>query len=114
MKKTQATSKSGKAAPKYCYDQLAAIEAGNDTTHHFYATILDATFPHKIKTSGNYCCSVKIADDSCPMNDAGEVESCTLVIFAREFSDLPICRRIGDVIRVHRATVSIPIGLTFS
>ncbi len=113
MSKTQ-TLKSAKSTPKYNYTALGVCEAGTDEDYHFYATILDATFPHKLKSNGNYCCSVKIADPSLSINEAGEVESCTMVMFAKEFSDLPICRRIGDIIRIHRATVSIPIGLTFS
>jgi hypothetical protein len=35
----------------------------------------------------------------------GVVETISVVFFAREFKDLPICQRIGDVIRVHRAQV---------
>ena len=39
------------------------------------------------------------------MDKEGVVEFCTLVFFARRFEDLPICQRIGDIIRVHRAHV---------
>ena len=35
----------------------------------------------------------------------GIIETCTLVMFAKRFEDLPISQRIGDIIRVHRANV---------
>ena len=35
----------------------------------------------------------------------GHVEFCTLVMFANKFEDLPISQRVGDIIRVHRASV---------
>jgi hypothetical protein len=34
-------------------------------------------------------------------------EYATLVFFAKRFEDLPIIHRIGDVIRVHRATLRL-------
>jgi hypothetical protein len=39
------------------------------------------------------------------MDKDGVVEHCTLVLFANKFEDLPICQRVGDIIRVHRAHV---------
>jgi len=34
------------------------------------------------------------------------VDTCTLVLVANKFEELPISQRVGDIIRVHRATVS--------
>jgi hypothetical protein len=49
---------------------------------------------------------VKITDQSCPIDpETGVVTNYTLVLFAKHFEDLPISQRVGDIIRVHRATV---------
>lgn len=40
------------------------------------------------------------------MKKDGSVETFTMVIFANKFEDCPIVQRVGDIIRVHRATVS--------
>jgi hypothetical protein len=34
------------------------------------------------------------------------MEACTLVLFGNKFEDLPVSQRVGDILRVHRATVS--------
>ena len=49
---------------------------------------------------------MKIADDSCKigMRD-GFVSHSSLVLFANKFEDLPISQRVGDIIRIHRASV---------
>ena len=47
---------------------------------------------------------MKIADSSLPIHE-GVVQHCTLVFFAKKFEDLPISQRIGDIIRIHRASV---------
>ena len=92
----------------YEYKELSKYEPGSDKIH-FYAVILDAQFPHKSFKSDKYLCSFKIADASCLIDkkDDGHVEYCTLVIFANKFEDLPISQRVGDIIRVHRASVGM-------
>ena len=66
---------------------------------------MDATFPHKSFKSDRFVCSIKIADSSLPIGPDGVIQHCTLVLFAKRFEDLPISQRIGDIIRIHRATV---------
>ena len=96
-------------ASKYVYKSLDEFEAGSQDTCDFYATILDATFPHKV-ANGAFSCTLKIADQSCKLIDGTtEIQTCTLVFWGKDFKDLPICSRMGDIIRVHRATVSILI-----
>lgn len=48
---------------------------------------------------------MKIADQSCSISKDGEIEYVSLCLFAHKFDDLPICQRIGDIIRIHRASV---------
>ena len=48
----------------------------------------------------------KIADMTSRTDGQGIVDFMTIVFFADKFEDLPICQRIGDIIRVHRATVA--------
>jgi hypothetical protein len=77
---------------------------------HFYAVVIDATFPYKTN-SERYICSLKIVDPSLHIkNQKGTGDSsdyATLVLYAKKFEDLPIIQRIGDVIRVHRATLRL-------
>jgi hypothetical protein len=49
---------------------------------------------------------MKIADINQPVSRDGRVENCTLVFFANKFEEMPLCHRVGDIIRVHRVTAS--------
>lgn len=40
------------------------------------------------------------------MDNKGVADFISIVFFADKFEDLPICQRVGDIIRVHRATVA--------
>lgn len=103
---SQKSKKSSKNAAKgtYVYTDLSSCSSSDKV--HFYATILDAQFPHKSFKSDKYVCSMKIADQSCNIEKSnGWVNHCTLVLFANRFEDLPISQRVGDIIRVHRASV---------
>jgi hypothetical protein len=106
MKKSAAKSKSPRPSSKnsYVYNELSSMKSSSEKVH-FYATILDAQFPHKSFKSDKYVCSMKIADSSCIIDKTGCVNHCTLVLFANKFEDLPISQRVGDIIRIHRATV---------
>ena len=100
-------SKSGhtKASDKYEYNELYMCEQGTEKVN-FFATVLDAQFPHKSFRSDKYVCSMKICDSSCPIEEETQtVEHYTLVLFANKFEDLPIIQQVGDIIRVHRANV---------
>ena len=68
--------------------------------------MLDATFPHQSYKSKKYLATFKIADATSRVDGQGVVDFMTIVFFADKFDDLPICQRIGDIIRVHRSTVS--------
>ena len=88
----------------YAYTDLEKCKSGDKV--HFYATIIDAQFPHKSFKSDKYVCSMKVADQSCTIDKkSGVINHCTLVLFANKFEDLPISQRVGYIIRVHRATV---------
>jgi len=77
---------------------------------HFYATIIDSTFPYKTNKD-KYICSLKVVDASLHVkNTKGTGDSsdyATLVLYAKRFEDLPIVSKIGDIIRVHRATLRL-------
>ena len=74
--------------------------------HNFYAVVIEATFPHKSPVSGRYFCTLRVADASSTFTAEGLVDTCTLVLVANKFEELPISQRVGDIIRVHRASVS--------
>ena len=80
---------------------------------HIYGVIIDATFPYKTNQE-RYICSLKIVDPSLYVkSQKGTGDSsdyATLVLYAKRFEDLPIITRLGDVIRVHRATLRLYNG----
>jgi hypothetical protein len=69
---------------------------------------MDASFPHKTfgGKSEHFVCTLKVADPEQQISEDGIVETCTVVFFASKFEELPICQKIGQIIRVHRASVS--------
>jgi hypothetical protein len=84
---------------------------GEDEDFHFYGIILEATYPHKSFKTNKFICTLKIADPYQPINEEGIIQHCTLVLFANKMEDLPISQRVGDIIRVHRATLTEFHGL---
>ena len=73
--------------------------------------IIDATFPYKTNQD-RYICSLKIVDPSLYIkNQKGDgSDFATVVLYAKRFEDLPIITRLGDIIRVHRATLRLYNG----
>ena len=88
----------------YKYTSLESLEVGTEMVN-FYAVILEATFPHKSKNSDKFVVSLKLADLSSKFDKDGVVSYVSLVCFAKNFDDLPISQRCGEIIRVHRASV---------
>ena len=50
--------------------------------------------------------TIKVADMTSRMDIKGVADFISIVFFADKFEDLPICQRVGDIIRVHRASVA--------
>lgn len=93
-----------KQKANYTYTTLKNCEVGGEPVN-FYAVVLDATFPHEsYNKSGKYVCTLKVTDASLPFTK-GEADYISLVFFANKFDQLPVCQRVGDIVRVHRATV---------
>jgi len=94
---------------KYEYTELAKVSLTASDTHNVYGIIIDATFPHKV-SADKYVCSLKIVDPS--LHSKGgkaptENDYATVVIYAKRFEDLPIANKVGDIIRLHRATLRL-------
>lgn len=88
----------------YAYTELGKLKVGSAPVN-VYGIVIDATFPHKSFKSEKYICSFKIADPTSKMSD-GVVDYVSVVFFAKRFEDLPICQTIGEILRLHRCTVS--------
>ena len=89
----------------YKYQALSECQAAAlEETLNFYAIILDASYPH-LASNGRYTCTLKIAEPEAIEHDV-LTNNYTLVMFANKFEDLPVSQRVGEIIRVHRATVS--------
>ena len=110
-KKSATPTKVAKTTQKYEYTELAKVSLTSTDLHNVYGVIIDATFPHKVN-SEKYICSLKIVDPSLHQkgNKAGDNDFATVTIFANRFEDLPIAHRVGDIIRLHRATLCIYKG----
>jgi hypothetical protein len=77
-----------------------------------YGVIIDATYPYMTKNKEKHLVSLKIVDPSCFLQEGDDVDAgsygCTNVtLFAKRQEDLPLIKRIGDIIRIHRATMNI-------
>jgi hypothetical protein len=98
-----------KSAPKtkgqrYDYTELGKVSVTSSDTHHVYGVIVDATFPYKTNNE-KFICSLKIVDPS--LNGK---EFASVVIYAKRFENLPIVHRLGDIIRLHRASLRMYKG----
>ena len=106
------TPPSGAAAQKkkskgqrYEYSDLAKASLQSAEDQNVYGVIVDATFPYKVNKQ-LYVCSLKIVDAS--LNTASKgADWASVVMYAKRFEDLPIVLRIGDIIRIHRASLRV-------
>ena len=110
-KKSSTPTKGAKKAKgqRYEYTELSKGNFSSTDYSHAYGVIVDATFPYKSSQS-LYVCSLKIADASLNQNTKG-ASWANVVIYAKRFEDLPIVLRLGDVIRLHRATARMHNGI---
>ena len=109
--KSSKKDNSDKKRKTYTYINLAdAPTADSEAKHNIYGVITDATFPYKTST-GKFLCVMKITDPSLQKKTGGRVETAQLVFYAKRFHDLPINHRLGDIIRVHRATLRLYKGM---
>lgn len=88
---------------EYKYSTLGSLNDKNTDPVHFYGTIVDASFPYKTDKRSVVTC--RVIDHSLARKGGAvqEKDWVTVVFYAKNFEDLPIIQRIGDVIRVHRA-----------
>jgi len=95
----KSAAKKAKGGSKYEYADLAKASLSTTDAQNVYGVIIDASFPYK-QNDKLYVCSLKIVDPSLSGKDYA-----TVVMYAKRFEDLPICLRLGDIIRLHRATL---------
>lgn len=90
----------------YQYSKLSeCLQNENNTIFNFLAVVVAANYPH-IAKSERFVCTMRIINPYQPHSKDGVFETCTLVLFANIFEDLPISQRVRDIIRVHRVSVS--------
>jgi hypothetical protein len=109
------SSKTDLPSSTYKYSTLSACLSAADSdiddnsgSYNFFAVIVDATYPHRAQfgKSDRFTCTLRIIDPEQYLSpESGVIDACTLVMFANKFEDLPVSQRVGDIIRVHRATV---------
>ncbi len=83
----------------------------SNENHNVYGVVVDATFPYKINQE-RYVCSLKIVDPSLHSKGGkpSDNDYATVVIYGKRFEDLPIAQRVGDIVRLHRATLRMYQG----
>lgn len=87
---------------EYKYSTLASLNDKSDDDVHFYATIVDSSFPYT--TDKRTVVTAKVVDHSlAKKGTVSEKDWVTVVFYAKNFEDLPIIQRVGDILRVHRA-----------
>lgn len=87
---------------EYKYSTLASLNDKTTDDVHFYATIVDSSFPYKTEKRSVVTC--KVVDHSLvKKGTVSEKDWVTVVFYAKNFEDLPIIQRVGDILRVHRA-----------
>lgn len=93
---------------KYEYTELAKVSLSASDSHNVYGIVIDAAFPHKV-AEDKYVCSLKIVDPSLhskpTQHKATDNDFATVVIYGKRFEDIPIVSKVGDIIRLHRATL---------
>lgn len=90
------------ARDEYKYSTLASLNDKSGDNIHFYGTIVDASFPYKTEKRSVVTC--KVVDHSLvKKGTVSEKDWVTVVFYAKNFEELPIIQRIGDIVRVHRA-----------
>lgn len=94
------------------YTQLGDAVCNSEEQISFYGVIIDAGHPYK--GPNRYVCTLKVVD----MTLHSQVESAKsqikyglVTFFAKRMEDLPVVRKIGDVLRVHRAIVKDHKGI---
>ena len=96
---------------RYEYTELAKVPLTSSDFVHVYGVIIDSTFPYKVATD-KYIVSLKIVDPSLHSKGGkpSDNDFATVVLYASKFEDLPIINRVGDIIRIHRATLRLHEG----
>ena len=93
---------------RYEYTDLSKCSLQSSEEQNVYGVIIDATFPYKVNQQ-LYVCSLKIVDASLNTGSKG-ADWASVVMYAKRFEDLPIVLRIGDIIRIHRASLRLYNG----
>ncbi len=93
---------------QYVYTPLkdANLDAQNDH-YNFFGIIIDAGFPYRTN-QGKYICTLKVVDHT--LHHRGGTDTlapiyATVIIYAKRQEDLPVVSNVGDIIRIHRATM---------
>lgn len=94
------------------YTQLGDAVVNSEEQISFYGVIIDAGHPYK--GPHRYVCTLKVVDmtlHSSVESAKSQIKYGLVTFFAKRMEDLPVVRKIGDIIRVHRAIVKDHKGM---
>lgn len=89
------------------YTPLSQLENGQDQVN-IYALVIDASLPNPAKDQNKFICTVKIIDHtyhSTGNEPSPSYKHMSCIFYAKKAQDCPQPKHIGDIIRVHRASV---------
>jgi hypothetical protein len=93
---TAAASKKA-TSRKYKYTKLAEVTRGE---HHVYGVVTQFGMPKQTRGT-DWMLSLSLIDESLP------ADGFAVNVFAPAKKDLPVVKRVGDVVRLHRVTVQL-------
>ncbi|CDW77815.1 alpha telomere binding protein [Stylonychia lemnae] len=97
------------------YTELAKTCLGNTQLYNLYGIVIDATMPHLKENETNnyrrYKQHVKIIDPTVhfrrPKESGDTTNVCiSVTFFGSSIEQLPVFKRIGDIIRIHRCNIA--------
>ena len=101
-----------KAQRTHTYTTLSHTSLGNTELYNLYGIVIDASCPHPKKAFHRQL--LKIIDPTtyykpnAPITSAEQQNGCVSVtFFAHNQDQLPQFKRVGDIIRIHRANIGI-------
>jgi len=72
---------------------------------NLYAVVVDASYPYQAGT-GKYITTLKVIDQNCCTKGdevSNKFRHALVIVYAKRLEDCPIVRKVGDILRVHRA-----------
>jgi len=71
---------------------------------NLYSVVVDASYPYQ--ANGKFITTLKVIDPSCHTKGdeaTARFKHSLVIVYAKRLEDCPVVRKVGDIMRVHRA-----------